>query len=253
MKWEVYFKSTIRSGFISNVGSINCNNTNKTPSEEYYLKVSINNIRITDTEDISGSVSAQIFTKVDQIHHNIFNGTIELTGFGTKPTDGSIQYYKLKEANEPNAHAIWLQFIPDDPRVTSPNSAPTGTLTPDDENRMITSTELWKRGFDQIKTITNKTISDNPDIGGFSGYIYTFRIEDKAKQNYSANLIIGEKAGQELPKGGKCTQTTYDSDTCLEAVRNYINNAHLTENHLFWITQNLKSPLSCRVGHSNGI
>ncbi|ABD42393.1 hypothetical protein Mhun_2698 [Methanospirillum hungatei JF-1] len=199
------------------------------PSEEYYLKVSINNIRITDTEDISGSVSAQIFTKVDQIHHNIFNGTIELTGFGTKPTDGSIQYYKLKEANEPNAHAIWLQFIPDDPRVTSPNSAPTGTLTPDDENRMITSTELWKRGFDQIKTITNKTISDNPDIGGFSGYIYTFRIEDKAKQNYSANLIIGEKAGQELPKGGKCTQTTYDSDTCLEAVRNYINNAHLTE------------------------
>jgi len=94
---------------------------------------------------------------------------------------------------------------------------------------MITSTELWKRGFDQIKTITNKTISDNPDIGEFSGYIYTFRIEDKSKQNYSANLIIGEKAGQELSKGGKCTQTTYDSDSCLEVVRNYINNAHLTE------------------------
>jgi hypothetical protein len=199
------------------------------PSEEYYLKVSINNIRITDTEDISGSVSAQIFTKVDQIHHNIFNGTSELTDFGTKPTDGSIPYYKIKEANEPNAYAIWLQFIPDDPRVTNSNSPPTGTLTPDDENRMITSTELWKRGFDQIKTITNKTISDKTDIAEFSGYIYTFRIEDKTNQKYSANLIIGEKAGQELSKGGKCTQTTYDSDSCLEVVRNYINNAHLTE------------------------
>jgi hypothetical protein len=63
----------------------------------------------------------------------------------------------------------------------------------------------------------------------FSGYIYSFRIEDNTQEKYSANLIIGEKAGQELPKGGKCTQTTYDSDTCLEAVRNYINNAHLTE------------------------
>lgn len=200
------------------------------PSEEYYLKVSINNIRITDTEDISGSVSAQIFTKVDQIHHNIFNGTIELTGFGTKPTDGSIHHYKLKEANEPNAHAIWLQFIPDDPRVTDSNSPPVGGLTPTDITRMKTSTELWKRGFDQIKTITNKTLSDNSKIGGsdnsdigrYSGYIYTFRIEDNAQQRYSANLIIGETASEKLSGITKCPPITYDSTLCLPEASNYI-------------------------------
>jgi len=188
-------------------------------SNDYDLKVSVNNIRITDTEDISGSVSAQIFTKVDQITHNLIYGTNILTSFGTLPGLGS-RIYQLKETNEPNAHAIWLQFIPDDPRVISPDLPLTGNLTPTDTERMKTSTKLWKRGFDQIKTITNKTISDNPNIGQYSGYLYTFRIEDKARQIYTANLVIGETAGQRL--AGSCPPITYDSTTCLPAVRNYI-------------------------------
>lgn len=204
----------------------------KISNNHFDLKVSVNNIRITDTEDISGSVSAQIFTKVDQINHNLFDGSTVISDFGSPPPVGAINYYKLIETNEPNAHAIWLQFIPDDPRVKSPDSPLDGELTREDINRMKTSTELWKRSFDQIKTITNKTISDNadnPGIGEFSGYLYTFRIEDYDKQIYSANLVIGERVGEKLRGEDKCPPITFDSTLCLPEVRNYIQTTSGTD------------------------
>lgn len=205
------------------VPSIAVTPINNITSGNYDLKVSVNNIRITDTEDISGSVSAQIFSKVDQIYHNLFTATTVFSDFGSKPAGGTAAYYKLKDTNEPNAYAIWLQYIPDDPRVKTSDLPLSGTLTPEEQNRMITSTELWKRGFDQIKTITNKTISDNPDIGGFSGYIYSFRIEDKTNGYYSANLIIGEKASQTLAGVDNCPPLTSDSTKCLPKVREYMS------------------------------
>ncbi|MDX8549808.1 hypothetical protein KHC33_03280 [Methanospirillum sp. J.3.6.1-F.2.7.3] len=199
----------------------------KNIDDEYTLKVSINNIRITDTEDISGSVSAQIFTKIDQINHNLFDGTTELTNFGDEfPSSGSIKKYKLKEANTPNAYAIWLRFIPDDPRVPSSTSPLSGTLGTDEIERMKTSTELWKRGFDQVKTITNKTISDNPDkpdVGAYSGYLYSFRIADEPRQIFSSNLLIGQGVGN-LAGPNKCSSVTLDSSLCLPLVENYIMN-----------------------------
>lgn len=170
---------------------------------DYNLKVSVNNIRITDTEDISGSVSAQIFSKVDHINQNLFNGTTEISSnYGTLPTVSS-SLWKMREGNELNARAVWLQFVPDDPRVTDSTLPPSGSLSNTEKERMKTTTELWKRGFDQIKTITNKTLSDDsqlaPLVGKYSNWMYNFRIDngdgtDPNSPPYSANMVIGEFA-----------------------------------------------------------
>ena len=210
-------------------------NISQDASSEYNLKVSVNNIRITDTEDISGSVSAQIFSKVDQINQNLFNASTDTTSnFGTAP--GNADLWKMRENEEPNARAIWLQFIPDDPRVINSTYRESRKLTAPEKERMKTTTELWKRGFDQIKTITNKTLSDNaelnPIIGGYSRWIYSFRVENSTDSTdppfppYSANMVIGKSAAQ-LDSFG-CDPITYTADaaTCRDAVQNYIKNTN---------------------------
>lgn len=197
---------------------------------DYNLKVSVNNIRITDTEDISGSVSAQIFSKVDHINQNLFNGTTEISSnYGTLPTVSS-SLWKMREGEVPNARAVWLQFVPDDPRVTDSTLPPSGSLSNNEKERMKTTTELWKRGFDQIKTITNKTLSDDsqlaPLVGKYSNWMYNFRIEDGGAINsppYSANMVIGEFAPN---LRDKCPPITYSDKAanCRLEVENHIRN-----------------------------
>jgi hypothetical protein len=202
---------------------------------EYNLKASINNIRITDTEDISGSVSAQIFAKVDQINQNIFNGSSSLTSdFGSMPATTS-SLWKMREGEEPNARAIWLQFIPDDPRVINSTYREDRALTSREKEKMQETTQLWKRGFDQIKTITNKTLSDNADknplVGQYSRWMYNFRIVDDTAPNlpssppYSANIVIGELAANTI--SSSCDPITIGSvgaSDCRTAVQNYLTN-----------------------------
>lgn len=197
---------------------------------EYNLKVSVNNIRITDTEDISGSVSAQIFSKVDHINQNLFNGTTEISSnYGTLPTVSS-SLWKMREGEVPNARAVWLQFVPDDPRVTDSTLPPSGSLSDTEKERMRSTTELWKRGFDQIKTITNKTLSDDSElnalVGPFSNWMYNFRIEDGGAINsppYSANMVIGEFAPN---LRDKCPPITYSDKAanCRLEVENHVRN-----------------------------
>jgi hypothetical protein len=200
---------------------------------DYNLKVSVNNIRITDTEDISGSVSAQIFSKIDHINQNLFNASTNIASdFGTAPADSSL--WKMKEGEEPNARAVWLQFIPDDPRVINSTYREPRSLSTPEKERMRISTELWKRGFDQIKTITNKTLSDNaemnPIIGIYSRFIYNFRIQDSTVASetapdyppYSANMVIGDRARNLASQG--CSPITSDAAACTAAVQSYLNN-----------------------------
>ena len=201
--------------------------------DRYYLKVSINNIRITDTEDVSGSVSAQIFTKVDQINHNLFMGTESWSEFGDPPDSDTVKMYKIQDANIPNAHSVWLQFIPDDPRVVDEDEGLDGTKIMD-VDRMILSTQLWKRGFDQIKTISDKTFANNPGGERFSNWIYTFRIEDRTNKHYSANMVIGEKARAEL--SDKCPPKTTNSE-CLVEIDNYMHTSADNESFIFDYTE----------------
>lgn len=177
---------------------------NVSDPDEYILKVRINNIRITDTEDISGSVSAQIYTKVDNILHNVIKSTTDI-----RSGSGTPSFYKIRPADKPNAHAIWLQFIPDD----------------SSDEQMRTSSILWKRGFDQIKTLTNKTLSENPGVGGYSDWIYSFRIEGGI-QRYSSNLVIGKYARQNLDNPTACAPVTYPdrADQCLQKIYDYMEN-----------------------------
>ena len=176
---------------------------------EYILKVRINNIKITDTEDISGSVSAQIYTKVDNILNNVINSTEDIrSDYGTVPVISN-SFWKIRPADTPNAHAIWLQFIPDDST----------------DEQMQTSSILWKRGFDQIKTLTNKTLSENPGVGDYSDWIYSFRIEG-GNPKYSSNLVIGENARQNLGFLGACAPITppHLADQCLHNIYDYLEN-----------------------------
>lgn len=182
---------------------------NVSDPNEFILKVRINNIRITDTEDISGSVSAQIYTKVDNIRYNVIDATDEIrSAYGSVPTRTS-SFWKIRPADTPNAHAIWLQFIPDE----------------SDTVQMQTSSILWKRGFDQIKTLTNKTLSENPGVGDYSDWIYSFRIEGVNPQ-YSSNLIIGQNARRDLNYLGACDPITplIRATDCINDIYDYMEN-----------------------------
>ncbi|PWR75492.1 hypothetical protein DLD82_05025 [Methanospirillum stamsii] len=202
---------------------------------DYNLKVSVNNIRITDTEDISGSVSAQIFSKVDQINQNFFNGSTNISSitsnYGTEQTN--VTLWKMQDNEEPNAKVIWIQFLPDDPRIINASSRESRKLTEDEIKRMRETTILWKRGFDQIKTITNKTLSDNselsPIIGTYSTWIYNFRtdyINDDSvplTPPFSANLVIGQNVDSlKLACPPNTTSTEYGG--CMGKVQDYLEN-----------------------------
>ena len=198
------------------------------------LKVSINNIRITDTEDISGSVSAQIFSKVDHIYQNLFNGTEEIDSFYGSPPAGTVSLWKMREGEETNAKAIWLQFIPDDPRVINSSYREIRPLSYEEKQRMKATTELWKRGFDQVRTITNKTQSDTfvtDSDHDYSRWMYNFRIEDgDANQDaptsppYSANLVIGKKVLSEIATDCSPITGSGNAAACQNAVREYLEN-----------------------------
>jgi hypothetical protein len=215
---------------IPSIALTSLRNVSQDPDPDFNLKVSINNIRITDTEDISGSVSAQIFTKVDQIYQNIFNGSTNIASdYGTSPATAS-PLWKMREGEKPNARAVWLQFIPDDPRVINSSYRDTSrNLNADEKKKMKETTELWKRGFDQIKTIINKTIADDPENNyDYSRYVYNFRIENSTDSMepesppYSANMVIGEYARNEIESD--CDPITYQVDAydCRRAVETYL-------------------------------
>jgi len=193
--------------------------------EDWHAKVTINNIRITDTEDVSGSISAQIFTKVDKINQNLINGTDSTSDLGTAATSWAL--WKMREGDEPNARAVWLQFLSDDDRINSSDYFDSSKSA--DTNQMENTAKLWKRGFDQIKTITNKTISSSQEIDDrkdFTGWIYIFRM---ARANtdalpYSANIIIGEQAKNRISTD--CPAVITDptqASICEGTVRNYMN------------------------------
>ncbi len=201
-------------------------NISQDPDPEYYLKVSINNIRIIDTEDISGSVSAQVFTKVDKINQNLINGTDITSNFGTPASSSAL--WKMREGDEPNARAVWLQFLSDDDRINSSyyfDSAKTA-----DSDQMNVTIQLWKRAFDQIKTITNKTLSssvENQENKDFTGWLYIFRMSKNTNNAlpYSANIVIGENAKNRI--SGDCPAIITDatqSSICENTVKNYLDN-----------------------------
>ncbi len=195
-------------------------NVSRDPNPEYPLRVSIHNIRITDTEDISGSVSAQIFCKLDKINQNIFNSTQTASDYGSSPTSASL--WKMREGETQNAYAIWLQFIPDDPRVTSSSTRTSRALTTEEKDLMSNTVKIWKRGFDQVKTITNKTLSDNsrknPEIGEYTNWYYSFFMETNSGSTdpmfppYSANLVIGKNAPN--IKDSCPSETTTTAEAC---------------------------------------
>ncbi|WP_409199243.1 hypothetical protein [Methanospirillum lacunae] len=201
-------------------------NISQNPDPEYHLKVSINNIRIIDTEDVSGSVSAQIFSKVDKINQNIIKGTDTPSNLGT--SSGSSALWKMREGDEPNARAVWLQFLSDDDRINSSDYFDSTKTA--DSNQMNTTAQLWKRAFDQIKTITNKTLSssmDNNQNKDFTGWMYIFRMAKSSTSAlpYSANIVIGENAKNRL--SGDCPAVINDptqASICENSLRNYLDN-----------------------------
>ena len=99
---------------------------------------------------------------------------------------------------------------------------------------MKATTELWKRGFDQVRTITNKTQSDTfvtDSDHDYSRWMYNFRIEDgDANQDaptsppYSANLVIGKKVLSEIATDCSPITGSGNAAACQNAVREYLEN-----------------------------
>ena len=140
----------------------------------YNIKVSLVDVSITDTNDVSGTKSAQVFAKVDSVVKNqvVPNGNIKYLA----PT-GS------------NARFLVIRFTPD--------------ITLDPKIRQST-TKLWKRAFDQVKVVTQKTMSEKGLEGkiAINDIIQTYYIDDTAntsQYNLSADLVIGNYMGKGLP------------------------------------------------------
>jgi hypothetical protein len=136
------------------------------------FKVSLVDISITDTNDVSGTKSAQIFAKVDSVVHNQIEKKVE---------DGTFEI-KTLTPEEANSKFLAIRFKPD----KSIN-----------RNVRISTTKLWKRAFDQVKVVTLKTMSEKgmiPQIPADS-LMKTYYIDDPDTgldgEDLSANLLIG--------------------------------------------------------------
>lgn len=144
------------------------------------FKLTLTNIRITDTEDVSGSLSAQVFSKVDSISHSLIYGSQLKAGESPGDATTDPNYWKLQEGT-PNAQFLWIKYVPE------------MDLEPD---RKEASVRLWKRGFDQIKTIASKALTGSSSTVDAKNWITVVTVIDtrtttSKEKKYSANLIIG--------------------------------------------------------------
>ncbi len=122
------------------------------------IKVSLVDVSITDTNDVSGSKSAQIFAKVDSV---VKNQLREVQG-------GNLNVQTIV-SGQANTKFLVITFTPQNPND-------------------VTTTRLWKRAFDQVYVITQKTMSErqvNYDIANAMITLY----DDNP---LSASLIIGD-------------------------------------------------------------
>lgn len=170
----------------------------------YSFEVSLVDIQITDTHDVSGTKSAQIFAKVDSVEKNRF----EVAG-------GTV----LIARNEPNAKFLAIRFKPD---------------RNIDANIRESTTKLWKRAFDQVKIVTQKTMSERGVNIPMNSIMKTYYIKDSSptdpSEDYSANLLIGNQIPNGLD-GLFANDYTDDSDGFLLAINNVLTNPaiHLQE------------------------
>lgn len=157
------------------------------------LKITMTNIRITDTEDVSGSLSAQVFSKVDNIAQNLIYGTNIPLGSSPDDLDDGVDIdlpmdWKLREGTE-NAQFLWIKYTPE---IDLNN------------DRQIASVNLWKRGFDQIYTIASKSMANAEIVP--ADYIDVVTILDgdavDLKRRYSANFFIAHNFNPFAECGG---------------------------------------------------
>ena len=128
------------------------------------IKVSLVDVSITDTNDVSGSKTAQVFAKVDSV---IKNKISDNRGEEIIP-------YSLI-SSESNAKYVAITFTPQNLTDT-------------------TTTSLWKRAFDQVYVITQKTMSDRQVPIDPAHKLFT--LYDST--NLSASLIIGNDIWEHL-------------------------------------------------------
>jgi len=162
------------------------------------VKVSLVDISITDTNDVSGSKSAQVFAKIDSINKNQLNELV---------VSDIIPHSLASE--EPNTRFLVLTFRPQ-PEATD--------LVKE------TTTKLWKRAFDQVYVITQKTMSERHVIGTFDTWMTTLYTDPASGGEYSANLFIGE--------GIKSVIDNYDlthTDPTLDDYVTYLKNWAFTD------------------------
>lgn len=128
------------------------------------IKVSLVGVSITDTNDVSGSKTAQVFSKVDSVVKNQI----------TDNQNGVINSQTLI-SSEPNAKYVIITFKPQNPSD-------------------VTTTQLWKRAFDQVYVITQKTMSDRHITIDPSHDMLTLYDDNPL----SASLIIGNNVWDHL-------------------------------------------------------
>jgi len=133
-----------------------------TTSDGGNIKVSLVDVTITDTNDVSGSKSAQVFSKVDSV---VKDQLREVNG-------GQLTIHTLS-SDIPNTKFLIITF------------------TPQNAND-VTTTRLWKRAFDQVYVITQKTMSDR-EITDYPYATSMTTLYDEADPAHpTASLIIGK-------------------------------------------------------------
>lgn len=129
------------------------------------ITVSLVDVSITDTNDVSGSKSAQIFAKVDSVIKN----QLKEMDHGMNLITHSIT------PEQPNTKFLVITFKPENPKDK-------------------TTTRLWKRAFDQVYVITQKTMSERQVSYDIANSMITLYDEDPL----SASLFIGYNIQEHL-------------------------------------------------------
>jgi hypothetical protein len=128
------------------------------------IKTSLVGVSITDTNDVSGSKTAQVFAKIDSVVKNQISDN----------QGAEILPYTMI-SGEPNAKYVIITFKPQrtDDSIT---------------------TNLWKRAYDQVYVITQKTMSDRQMTIDPAHKMLTLYDSDPL----SASLIIGNDVWEHL-------------------------------------------------------
>jgi hypothetical protein len=176
----------------------------KTTDGVYRFRVSLVDVAITDTNDVSGTKSAQVFAKVDSVTKNQFDADISAT---------PEKEVKNLAPNQGNSKFLAIRFTPD--------------IFIDQKIREST-TKLWKRAFDQVKVITMKTMSERGLQGKLKmdDIMKTYYINDPTaipNEDLSANLLIGNYNGQGLSDTSLMSKDSYTGAGCAQEFLDDLN------------------------------